>query len=71
MAKVVPIGNTDRLVRSLHYHGWNYEIWTWKNEHINEYFDPRFPYTIKARTFAEAVREDLIALCGWTVLRGL
>jgi len=54
--KWYPLG-TDRLVRSLHYHGWNYEIWTWKNENINEYFDPRFPYTIKAAAFAEAVRE--------------
>jgi len=47
---------TDRLVRSAIHHGWEHDILTWKNEPINEYFDPSQPYTIKAAAFVEAIR---------------
>lgn len=48
---------TDRLVRSMIYHGWKYDILEWKNETINEYYQPGNPYTIKAAAFAEAMRQ--------------
>ena len=47
---------TDRLVRSAIHHGWEYDILTFKNEIINEYFDPNQPYTIKAAALVEAIR---------------
>lgn len=47
---------TDRLVRSMIYHGWKYDILTWKDEPINEYYQPGNPYTIKAAALAEAMR---------------
>ena len=46
---------TKRLIRSLNYHGWNYEVWTWINEHINDLFKPAHPYTIKAAALQEAI----------------
>lgn len=48
---------TDRLVRSAIYHGWEHDILTWKNETINEYFNPAQPYTIKAAALVEAMRQ--------------
>lgn len=47
---------TDRLVRSAIYHGWEHDILTFKNEQINEYFNPEQPYTIKAAALVEAMR---------------
>lgn len=47
---------TDRLVRSAIHHGWEHDILTFKNEMINEYFDPNQPYTIKAAALVEAIR---------------
>ena len=46
---------TDRLVRSAIYHGWEHDILTFKNETINEYFNPQHPYTIKAAALYEAL----------------
>lgn len=46
---------TDRLKTSLIHHGFNYDILTWKNEKINEYFNPKFPYTIKMAALMEAI----------------
>lgn len=44
-----------RLVKSLIYHGFAWDILTWSNEEINSYFDPACPYTIKAAAIHEAV----------------
>lgn len=46
---------TDRLARSMIYHGWNYDIKTWKDIEPNQMFDPKFPYTIKMCAIVEAV----------------
>lgn len=46
---------TDRLVRSAIYHGWEHDILTFKNETINEWFNPSQPYTIKAAALVEAI----------------
>ncbi len=47
---------TDRLVRSAIYHGWEHDILTFKDEPINEYFNPAQPYSIKAAALVEAIR---------------
>lgn len=47
---------TKRLVKSLVYHGCAVDVLTWVDEPINEYFDPKKPYTIKAAAFIEAER---------------
>lgn len=46
---------TDRLLKSLKEQQWSYDILSWKNESINEFFKPKYPYTIKAAAFAEAM----------------
>lgn len=47
---------TDRLVRSMIYHGWNYDIKIWKDQVPNELFKPESPYTIKFSALMEAIR---------------
>ena len=47
---------TDRLVRSAVHHGWEHDIITYKNEIVNEWFNPNSPYTIKAAMLVEAIR---------------
>jgi len=47
---------SERLERSAIYHGWGYDILTWRNEAPNELFDPNQPYTIKASALLEAMR---------------
>lgn len=47
---------TDRLVRSMIHHGWNYDINIWKDRSPDELFVSKFPYTIKASAFNWAVQ---------------
>lgn len=46
---------SQRLERSLVHHGWEHEMKFWRNETINSFFDPAFPYTIKAAAVAQAL----------------
>lgn len=46
---------SERLERSLIYHGWNYDLLVWKDEPINDMLQKDFPYTVKAAAFMEAV----------------
>lgn len=46
-----------RLVESLRHHGYKGDILTYCNEPINEHFNPKHPYTIKAATFIEAIKK--------------
>jgi hypothetical protein len=46
---------SERLERSLIHHGWAYDMFFWRDEVINEYFDHNQPYTIKAAAIMEAV----------------
>lgn len=45
---------SNRLERSLIYHGWVHDIKIWRDEKINEWFNPEYVYTIKAAAFSEA-----------------
>lgn len=49
---------SKRLERSLIYHGWNYDINIWNDEQISqmEYFNPDFPYTVKAAAICQAIK---------------
>lgn len=47
---------TDRLVRSMIHHGWNYDIKIWKDEEPNKIFNPEYPYSIKMSAISEAVK---------------
>ena len=46
-----------RLERSLIHHGWMHAMKFWRNEKINRFFNPDFPYTIKAAAVAQALRD--------------
>ena len=48
---------SQRLERSLIHHGWVHEMKFWRNETINSFFNPEFPYTIKAAAVAQALRD--------------
>jgi hypothetical protein len=45
---------SNRLERSLIYHGWIHDINIWRDQLINEWFQPQFVYTIKAAALVEA-----------------
>lgn len=45
----------ERLVKSLKDVGFKGDILTWSNEHINEWFDEKQPYTIKLAAIREAL----------------
>lgn len=47
---------SDRLERSLIYHGWSHDIHIWRDQRINELFDPESVYTIKAAALVECVK---------------
>jgi len=47
----------QRLIDSLRSTGYYGEVLTYCNEPINEHFNPRSPYTIKAATFIEAIKK--------------
>ncbi len=47
----------QRLVDSLRNTGYMGDILTYCNEPINEHFNPKNPYTIKAATFIEAIKK--------------
>lgn len=46
-----------RLVESLRSTGYDGDILTWTNEVINKHHDPKFPYTMKAAAFVEAIKK--------------
>lgn len=48
---------SDRLVRSMVNHGWNYDILQWKDQQINDFFDSKYPYTVKAAALHEAIEQ--------------
>jgi len=48
---------TQRLVDSLWRNGWAYDIRFWKDQPINEFFNPDFPYTIKMAAWIQAIWE--------------
>lgn len=47
---------SERLERSLIYHGWNHAMKFWRDGISNKFFNPEFPYTIKAAAFDEAIK---------------
>jgi hypothetical protein len=47
---------SERLERSLIYHGWSYDMFFWRDQPINDHFNPERPYTIKAAAIAEAIK---------------
>lgn len=46
-----------RLVDSLRTNGYQGDILTWTDEVINKHHDPKFPYTMKAAAFVEAIKK--------------
>ena len=46
---------SERLERSLIYHGWNYDMKFWRDEKINMLFEENCPYTIKAAALDEVI----------------
>jgi hypothetical protein len=54
--KWYPTGS-DRLKESLVYHGWAHHAHIWKDDPINEWFNPEFPYTIKAAAWSECLKK--------------
>jgi hypothetical protein len=47
---------SKRLEKSFIHHGWAYDMFFWRDEPINEHFDPNQPYTIKAAALHEAIK---------------
>lgn len=49
---------TDRLVKSLNFHGWGGDVKTWKNKWPNDNYDKSCPYTVKAAAIEETLKEN-------------